>query len=124
MWEMTVSSIWSVDRIAAANLCRALGIDPNDERVAIASEHLADHRSDAFKLAVSRFAPKIHGKIHDLLMSNSHFRDAHWSDGCRAAEQAIISITASDLSGMRDTPPLTKGRALRAMIRATRQRTG
>jgi hypothetical protein len=119
---MIDSKVWAVDRVAAANLGRALGLNLDDEQLNIAAGVLAEHRTSAFDMAVSRIRSSILERIHEVMLNAQEWRSADWSEGCRSAEHAILTITSDELLEVGPIRERSKGQILRTMLGQARKK--
>lgn len=122
---MTESHIWSVDRIAAANLLKNLAIEATEEQMERVAGHFARHRRAANEWTAER----VHNAVLEGLERDSvellHRSSDAWADGFHRAEQLVIAMDPQELLGIGQPPERSRGQFLRAMARgARRQRAG
>ncbi len=118
---MAESQIWSVDRIAAADLLKSIGVEDNAERTEQVARHFARHRRTTCQWAAER----VHGNILegleraslDLLLDH----DDRWADGFHRAEQMVMTMIPEELLGIQQRPERTRGQYLRTMVRSARR---
>jgi len=118
---MAESQIWSVDRIAAANLMNDLGVDATADRIEQVARHFARQRRAACQWAAER----VHGTILEGLERESLGllldHDDQWADGFHRAEQMVMTMIPEELLGAEPRPERTKGQFLRTMVRNARR---
>lgn len=119
---MTESRIWSVDRVAATDLLTRLGLDASDDRMTLVADHFARHRSSACEWAATRIQGNVLQRLEDEAVDQLQHRSDAWADGFRSAEQAVATLSQSELLGIRDLRARTKGQMLRSMVRQARSR--
>ena len=119
---MADSKVWAVDRVAAINLGRALGLSLDADQISTAASLLAEHRTSTFDLAVSRIRSNILSRIHSMTLGEHEWRNPDWSDGCRSAERAIMTATSEELLEISPTSKCSKGQILRRMLGQARNK--
>lgn len=111
---------WSVDRLAAANLFTILNIDATDHQIEIAATHFAEHREDAYHWSAERIRARV---IDQLETSGSELfmrKPEAWGEGFRAAQEELMTLLPSELIDLPKSPPPSRGRILRSMLRQRR----
>lgn len=119
---MAEAEIWDIDRIAAADLLNALRGAREEEWLGLAARALSRHRGQAHEWAARR----VHRAAIEALEAGSarefQRREAIWADGFRSAEQCLCASTPLELLGAARPETTTRGRALRGLIRAAKER--
>lgn len=119
---MNDSSVWSVDRIAAANLKMALGLALNEDQMERIAAHFSRHRTSAYQWAAERAQSHIVKALEaESMGAGPRYRDG-WTDGYMRAEQVVMRMTRQDLIGIDTRESRTTGQVLRAMVRQARRR--
>lgn len=117
---MTNLDVWEVDRLAAAELIAALGGASNGDLPRIAAEAFARHRIQSHQWAAKR----VHQSAVEALEAGASRefdrRDAVWTDGYRYAEHCLGACSPATLLGTAVGPVVSKGQALRRMVRTAK----
>ena len=118
---MAESSVWLVDKIAAEAIIRDLGLQLGEPQIACVAERLAEHRINTFDLGASRIQSKIATTVQDVVSAHS-YRSTDWSEGCRSAEAAILTMASRLLAETKPVKQRSKGEILRTMVKKARSR--
>jgi len=120
---MIESRIWSVDILAATDLLTRLGLEANDDRMALVADHLARHRLSACEWAAERMIGNVTQRLEDEAREQLQHRSDAWADGFRSAEQAVVTMSHGEMLGIRAPRGRTKGQMLRTLVRQARSRS-
>ena len=117
---MSGNKVWAVDRIAAANLCRALGVEERDSAIRLIEDQLAEHRSSAFDLVIARVRTKISNQLNWYFIRHGQPRGRDFSAGFMSAQEIV---EGEIVVAQREIEPIklrSKGEMLRSAIRQAR----
>lgn len=117
---MIESQVWSVDRVAAADLLGSLGVDATPEALEAAAIRLARHRICAQDWAVKRAQSRVVAALESASARHFDRRSNDWIDGFRRAEEIVIVMAAGELVPSLAPQARSKGQVLRSLVRQAR----
>lgn len=114
---MNSSQIWDVDRIAAAKILVALGVEASKEKVEAIAFHAAAHRLDSAYWAAKRVQIANLERLAEQLRSDYRAHASAWYDGFQEAEACVATTTADEALGVVTATPQTVAEIVRSQIR-------
>ncbi len=117
---MTESAIWSVDRIAAAELAADLGLPADEALISGIAERLARHRQDAHDWAAERVHANLMRRLDVAAVRLFERSSDAYANGFRAAEHEIIAVQPRELLELGPERVRSTGQVLRALMKTRR----
>jgi hypothetical protein len=118
---MDESNVWSMDRLAAANLLADLRLEPNDANLERVERHFAQHRLTAMEWAAKRAQSSIIARVEAASARYFPHHGEEWAAGFCCAEQQIATVGSVEMLQIDTGKAASKGQILRRMVRQARE---
>lgn len=115
------SSVWSIDRIAAANLLADLRLEPSEANLERVERHFAQHRLNAMEWAAKRAQSTIIARVEEASARYFPHHGQEWAAGFCCAEQQIATVGSSEILQIETGKAASKGQILRRLVRQARK---
>jgi len=117
---MDDSSVWSMDRLAAANLLTELRLESSEANLEHAERHFARHRMTAMEWAAKRVQSSMIARVEAASARYFPHHSEEWAAGFCCAEQQIATVGSAEMLQIDAGKAATKGEILRRMVRRAR----